>query len=240
MIPKTIHYCWFGGNPLPEDAQKCIASWKKYCPDYEIKEWNETNFDINYMPFVKQAYESGKFAFVSDIARLIALYNEGGVYMDTDVELLKPLDELLENTAYIGFENNEFVNSGQGFGSQAGTDFLKEHIDVYKKEKFINEDGTFNIIKCTAVTTDLLLAKGLEQNGKKQTVGDMMVYPADYFNPYDDATGRLHKTENTYSIHWYAKTWISQNRFKARLMQIIHRLFGTERVHNLAKKVGLR
>lgn len=240
MIPKKIHYFWFGGAPKPSNVQKCIDSWKAHCPDYEIKEWNETNFDYRCMPFAAQAYEAKKFAFVSDVARLMVLYEEGGIYLDTDVELLKPLDSLLENKAYIGFENNDYVNSGQGFGSEAGTVFLKEHIDCYREEIFVREDGSLNILGCTTVATDLLKKKGLVLNGEQQCVEEVTVYPAEYFNPYDDATGRLNVTDNTYSIHWYAKTWAPRSKAKDKCMKLIHRIFGTERVHGLAKKIGLR
>ena len=118
MIPKKIHYFWFGGNEKPKSVKKCIDSWKKYCPDYEVIEWNESNFDIRCMPFVEQAYEAKKYAFVSDVARLMMIYEYGGIYMDTDVEVIKPLDNLLENKAYMGFENDENVASGLGFDRQ--------------------------------------------------------------------------------------------------------------------------
>ena len=117
MIPRKIHYFWFGGNEKPAKVKKCINSWKKYCPDYELVEWNESNFDVHCMPFVEQAYNAKKYAFVSDVARLIVVYEQGGIYMDTDVEVIKPLDDLLENKAYMSFENNENVNTGQGFGA---------------------------------------------------------------------------------------------------------------------------
>ena len=130
MIPKKIHYFWFGGNEKPAKVQKCIDSWKKYCPDYEIIEWNESNFDIHCMPFVEQAYDAKKYAFVSDVARLIVVYEQGGIYMDTDVEVIKPLDDLLNNKAYMSFENDENINTGQGFGSEPGLKLLKKHIDV--------------------------------------------------------------------------------------------------------------
>ena len=240
MIPKKIHYFWFGGNEKPKSVVKCIDSWKKYCPDYEIIEWNETNFDVHCMPFVEQAYNAKKYAFVSDVARLIVVYEQGGIYMDTDVELLKPLDDLLKNKAYMSFENNEYVNSGQGFGSQAGVRFFKEHIDEYRDEVFIKEDGSFNMLGCPRVATRLLEKKGIELNGKEQIIDDVHIYPAEYFNPYDDATGVLSVTNNTYSIHWYSKTCNNRKKNVDKLMKCIHKLFGTEFVHNLAVKLGLR
>ena len=125
MIPKIIHYCWFGGNPLPPLALECIASWKKFLPDYEIKEWNEKNFDVNITPYTAEAYLQKKYAFVSDVARLIVIYEQGGIYMDTDVEVIKPLDDLLENKAYMSFENDEYINS---------FDYLSTNIDsVFKR-----------------------------------------------------------------------------------------------------------
>ena len=133
MIPKKIHYCWFGGNAKPDSVQKCINSWKRFCPDYEIIEWNESNFDIHCMPFVEQAIESKKYAFASDVARLMVVYENGGLYFDTDVEVVRNFDDLLENKAFLGFENNEYVASGLGFGSEADVEFFKRHIDAYRK-----------------------------------------------------------------------------------------------------------
>lgn len=240
MIPKKIHYFWFGGNEKPKSVKKCIDSWKKYCPDYEIIEWNENNFDVHCMLFVEQAYEAQKYAFVSDVARLIVVYEQGGIYMDTDVEVIKPLDDLLENKAYMSFENNEFVSSGLGFGSQAGVQFFKEHIDEYRDEVFIKEDGSFNMLGCPRVATRLLEKKGIELNGKEQIIDDVHIYPAEYFNPYDDATGVLNITDNTYSIHWYSKTWSNRRKSVDKFMKYIHKLFGTDFIHNLAVKLGLR
>lgn len=240
MIPKIIHYCWFGGNELTEDAKKCIASWRKFCPDYEIREWNEKNYDYRCLPFSEQAYEAKKYAFVSDVARLVVLYNEGGIYLDTDVELTKSLDDLLDNKAYIGFENNEYVNSGQGTGSEAGQPFLQEQLEVYRQMNFINEIGFLSTKSCPIIATQVLEKKGLIKNGEQQTVDEVTIYPADYFNPYDDATGRLNITEHTHSIHWYAKSWSPRSKSKDKVMKALHRTFGTERVHRLAQKLGLR
>lgn len=224
MIPKKIHYCWFGGNQKPESVQKCINSWKKYCPDYEIIEWNESNFDIHCMPFVEQAIEAKKYAFASDVARLMVVYENGGLYFDTDVEVVKNFDDLLNNKAFLGFENNEYVASGLGFGSEAGVAFFKEHIDVYKDEVFINDDGSFNMLGCPRVATKLLVEKGLVQNNQEQIVDGVRIYPADYFNPYDSVTGKLDKTDNTYSIHWYDASWSGTPPIILKLKRLIHRL----------------
>lgn len=238
MIPKKIHYFWFGGNEKPKSVVKCIDSWKKYCPDYEIIEWNETNFDVHCMPFVEQAYEAKKYAFVSDVARLIVVYEQGGIYMDTDVEVLKPLDDLLKNKAYMSFENDEYVNSGQGFGSQAGVHFFKEHIDEYRNEVFIKEDGSFNMLGCPRVATRLLEKKGIELNGKEQFIDDVHIYPAEYFNPYDSATGDLKKTENTYSIHWYDASWSDTSQSRLKINRFIRRIIGVENMERIKKLLG--
>ena len=235
MISKTIHYCWFGRGELSAKAQKCIKSWKKYCPDYEIIEWNETNFDIHCMPFVEQAYEAKKYAFVSDVARLMVVYEYGGIYMDTDVEVIKPLDDLLENRAYMSFENNENINTGQGFGAEAGMPFLKEHIDVYRNWNFINDDGTYNQIGCPKVATDLFKTKGIFLDGSEQTVCDIHIYPAEYFNPYDSLTGKLTKTPNTYSIHWYDASWSDKSSKLLKINRAIRRIIGIETIEKLKK-----
>lgn len=224
MIPKKIHYCWFGGNAKPKRVQKCINSWKQCCPDYEIIEWNESNFDIHCMPYVEQAYEAKKYAFVSDVARLVAVYDNGGLYFDTDVEVIKNFDDLLDNKAFFGFDNNEYVASGLGFGSEKGVEFFKEHIDVYKNKSFINEDGSFNLIGCPHITTELLLEKGLIQNGQEQNVDGIHIYPTDYFSPLDSITGKLIKTSNTYSLHWYDASWIKQSALRKKLARLYHRL----------------
>lgn len=238
MIPKKIHYCWFGGNPKPDSVQKCINSWKRFCPDYEIIEWNESNFDIHCMPFVEQAIEAKKYAFASDVARLMVVYENGGLYFDTDVEVVRNFDDLLNNKAFLGFENNEYVASGLGFGSEAGHTFFKEHIDAYKDEIFIREDGSFNMIGCPRVATKLLLEKGLIQNGQEQLVDNVRIYPTDYFNPFDSITGKLNKTNNTYSIHWYDASWSDISKSKLKFNRFIRRILGVNSLNNVKKILG--
>ncbi len=225
MIPKIIHYFWFGKKPKGKKETKCIESWKKYCPDYEIKEWNESNVDLNIMPFVKEAYEAKKYAFVSDVLRLGVLYNEGGIYFDTDVELVRNFDDLLDNAGFIGFENNSFVNTGQGVGAEKGNPIIKEMFDYYKGVNFLNKDGSLNPLGCPIVNTKILTDRGLVLNGEKQNINGFVVFPADYFNPYNDSLGKLYKTENTYSIHWYSKSWMSKKSiFRSKLSKPLHRL----------------
>ena len=143
MIPKIIHYCWFGGKEKPKSVIKMINSWKKHCPNYEIKEWNESNFDININQYCKEAYQCGKWAFVSDVARLFALYTEGGIYLDTDVELIKPLDEFLNQKAFAGFEGTEWVGTNI-IGAEIGNEMIEEFFSLYNDITFINYDGTLN------------------------------------------------------------------------------------------------
>lgn len=238
MIPKKIHYCWFGGNPKPDSVQKCINSWKRFCPDYEIIEWNESNFDIHCMPFVEQAIEAKKYAFASDVARLMVVYENGGLYFDTDVEVIRSFDALLENQAFLGFESNEYVNSGLGFGSEAGIEFFREHIDAYRDKVFINEDGSFNMIACPHVATELLVEKGFVQNGQEQLVDNVRIFPTDYFNPFDSITGKLNKTNNTYSIHWYDASWSDISKSKLKFNRFIRRILGVNSLNNVKKILG--
>ena len=221
MIPKKIHYCWFGRGEKPKLAQKCIASWKKYCPDYEIIEWNEDNFDINTNAYTKMCYDQKKYAFLTDYLRLLVINEHGGIYFDTDVEVVRNFDDLLDCGAFFGFETNEFVNTGEGFGAEAGNEIVKQMIKEYDQLL----DGKHGMIGCPRLNTDALLKFGLVQNGKKQTVTNAVVYPADYFNPYDDLTGVMKKTENTYSIHWYGKSWMDKKTvLRSKISKPWHRL----------------
>jgi mannosyltransferase OCH1-like enzyme len=226
MIPKVIHYCWFGGNPLPLFAVKCIESWKKQCPDYEIKEWNESNFDINYNPYVKEAYEAKKWAFVSDVARLIIIYNNGGIYLDTDVELHKSLDNLLDNDMYMGFEHDGEVNTGVGFGAVKEFPILKRMIEIYSAISFINADETYNMTTCNIYTKKILQEEGFILNDEYQKINGLAIYPSEYFSPK-----RFSATDNTYSIHYYALSWKDENensnKIKIHLMTMFGARFGS-------------
>ena len=209
MIPKTIHYCWFGRNPKPKLAEKCIKSWKKHCPDYEIIEWNEDNFDLNAAPlYVRQAYEVKKWAFVTDYVRLKVVYDHGGIYMDTDVELLKNLDFLLSYNAYFGFESDKRVATGLGFGAQKATPVLKEMMDDYEEIPFILLDGSYDMKPCPYRNTEHLLHYGLRQNGNRQILnGNILILPTAYMCPVSCADGKCIKTKETISIHWFSASW---------------------------------
>lgn len=228
MIPKKIHYCWFGGKEKGKKEKACIASWKKFCPDFEILEWNENNFDLSDVPeFVKTAYENKNFAYVSDYVRLAVLYKHGGVYMDTDVEVIRNLSGLLNSSAFFGFEDKENISSALMSASEIGHPCIKAMMDVYEKASFFNEDGSKNMLACSIVNTQVLEQFGLNKNGKEQLLqANIHIYPCEYFNPYDSETDILNISANTYSIHWYTMSWLSPaKRFRNKLMRPVYRLF---------------
>lgn len=213
-IPKKIHYCWFGRGKLPEESQKYIESWKKYCPEYEIKEWNEDNFDINSNRYVKQAYEAKKYAFVTDYVRLFALYNEGGIYMDTDVELLKSLDDFLKHNAFSSFENNDSIPTGL-MASEKNGEWVKALLDEYTDLLFIKEDGsmdlTTNVVRITNLTENKY---NLVRKSSYQDLGVVTLYPHEYFCPKDWKTGNIYLTEKTYAIHHFNGSWHTEKEKK--------------------------
>lgn len=214
MIPKKIHYCWFGNNPLPESAKKCISSWKKFCPDYEIIEWNEKNFDVNSCAYSKEAYNAKKWAFVSDYARFKILYENGGLYFDTDVELVKSIDDITDKGAFMGRETvaELGVAPGLGLGAEVKMPFYNELLDLYNSIHFLKPDGTQNLKTVVDYTTELLKRHGLEKSTEIQCVCGIYIYPKDYFCPMDYFTGKLDITENTRSIHYYSATWCNEKQ----------------------------
>lgn len=240
MIPKIIHYCWFGRNPLPKMAQKCIASWRKFFPDYEIREWNEDNFDVNLIPYTQQAYEEKKYAFVSDFARFWILYHCGGVYFDTDVEVIKPMDNIIERGPFMGCENIDEkkidVAPGLGLGVTIRHEIYKELLDYYANLSFRKEDGTLNVKTIVPITTEVLMRHGLIITNKIQKVMGIWIYPKDYFNPLDSLTGRLKTTANTCSIHWYMNSWGNNSPFRTWLSHVSHRIFGLK-LHKIINKL---
>ena len=216
-IPKKIHYFWLGRNPKPQNVLKCIESWKKFCPDYEIVEWNEDNLDISSNLYSRQAYDAKAWAFATDYFRLWVVYTHGGIYLDTDVQVIRSLDPLLENKAFMGFEDEVHLASGLGFGAEAGSAFLAENMKVYETAVFLNEDGTYNRLPAPAYSTEAARAHGLtEDTGEIQRVLDLTCYPREYFAPKDYFTGRLNVTKNTYSIHHYDSTWFTQEEHTQR------------------------
>lgn len=207
MIPKIIHYCWFGRGEMPLLAKKCIRSWKKYLPDYEIKEWNEDNFDLSLYPYAKEAYEMRKFAFVTDVVRLYALYHEGGIYMDTDVEVLKSLDPFLHHAAFSGFEDATMVPTGI-MASEKGGLWAKENLSFYEGKHFVDENGQMNTLTNVFVITDYMLQHGLVQNNTYQDFpGLITLYPNDYFCPKSYRDNKIYLTPNSVTIHHFNASW---------------------------------
>ncbi len=207
MIPKKIHYCWFGRGQMPLMAQKCIESWHRYMPDYEYKLWNEDNFDINSIPYVKEAYEARKFAFVTDYVRLYALYTEGGIYMDTDVEVLKPYDDLLELSGFTGYEGSKYFPPVTGtMASEAGGEWVKEQLAAYDGAHFLLPDGTLDMKTNTTRISEIMKAGGFKQDGKKQVYKGMHIFPVQYFCPRQ-TTGEILLTDETYCDHHFMGSW---------------------------------
>ncbi len=223
-IPKVIHYCWFGGNPLPSLAKICIASWKKYLPDYEIKRWDESNFDVNIIPYTKEAYEARKYAFVSDYARFWILYKYGGLYFDTDVEMIKPIDDIIVAGPFMGCENPATEGATpKSLGVAPGLGLYKLILDCYSNYSFFKSDGSLNTKTVVEYTTELLCQHGLSNTSKIQIVAGVKIYPVDYFCPMNYETGSLNITDNTRSIHHYAKSWHGN---KERLFETVSKIFG--------------
>lgn len=213
-IPKIIHYCWVGKAPKPESVQYCINSWKKYCPDYKIIEWNEENYDFSKNQYMKEAYESKKWGFVPDYARLDIIYNYGGIYFDTDVELVSNIDMLLENDAFMGFENTGdgeiFVNCGHGFGASKGNEIIKKERDEYENVHFINKDGTLNMLPSPHYTTKVLCEYGLIRKNTDQNINNIKIFASDVLCPKNFRTGKIHKTKRTLSIHHFTASWLDE------------------------------
>lgn len=244
MIPKCIHYCWFGRKPLPEFAKRCIASWRKYMPDYEILEWNEDNFDITMFQYTYEAYNKKKFAFVSDVARFWILYHHGGIYFDVDVELLKPLTEVVSNGPYMGLEQDNTLvkgiftgadlgvacNPGLGMAASAGMPFCKEMLSLYKSLRFCFPSGAINTKTVVSYTSELLLEKGYDVslNGP-QECGGFVIYPKAYFCPtIHKDKGSIELMPETISVHHYAATWVDgKMRFKGHISRVLARLLPT-------------
>ena len=240
MIPKIIHYCWFGRNPLPELAQKCIASWKKYLPDYEIKEWNEDNFDVNIIPYTAEAYAQKKYAFVSDYARFWILHKYGGIYFDTDVEVIRPIDDIIARGNFMGFETDPNpakgdasegsvapglglgVNPGLGLGVNPGLGLMKKMLDYYDGKHFVCEANVRNQITVVHICTEVLMESGLQNvDGIQKVEDECYIYPSEYFCPINVTTGRIHVEKNTRTIHHYAGTWVDK---KFSVKDLIKRL----------------
>lgn len=242
MIPKKIHYCWFGRNPLPKEVKEYIKSWKKYCPDYEIIEWNEENYNVKKCKFLEEAYKEKKWAFVSDYARLDIIYNNGGIYLDTDVEVIKSLDSLLQNEAFMGFENGNRINTGIGFGANKHNKIIKENLEYYNSLDTVDFTGNLGNIICNVITTNILKKHGLVVNDKKQIIENVVIYPTEFMCPMDYETGNIEITKNTYTIHHYSMSWLDKrDKNWHRIQQKLSRVIGIKaatKIVRLSKKPG--
>ena len=242
MIPKVIHYCWFGRNEKSGLIKECIESWKKYLPDYEIIEWNEDNFDVNSLQYTKEAYEAKKWAFVSDYVRLYALYTQGGLYFDTDVEVLKNMDEFLEDEAFTGWEAKDSPVTAV-MGAQAGNEEFGELLRYYDGRSFVLEDGSYDTTTNTIIITNILKEQGIILNGKTQTIGGMTVYPQIYFCPNNFSRLWNKPSKKSYAIHHFDQSWKAEKKgevsFKQRLRRyavgIYRNTFGSVSKKDLKK-----
>ena len=245
MIPKIIHYIWLGGKPLPSMVEKCIKSWHKKCPGWEIKRWDESNLNIDINQYCRQAYDAKKYAFASDVLRFDILQKYGGVYLDVDVELLKPLDDLLGVQSFAGFEqyNTLSVAPGLIFGSEQNGTVVSEIVDLYSRDTFVNEYGECNLETVCSKVTNLLIEKyGLQLENTKQDLGLITIFPTEYFCPLNGATKEnLYQTENTYSKHLYLASWVPKQKFnirvKNKIRQILIKMFGYDRLKRIKERI---
>ena len=222
MIPKKIHYCWFGRGEMPPEALGCIVTWHKYMPDWEYKLWNEDNFDVDAIPYTSEAYAAGKMAFVSDVARLKALHNEGGVYLDTDVEVFRSLEPLLTNKAFAGFEGSKHKPVGTCvMASEAGGEWVSEILKSYQNRPFLKPDGTPDLTTNVQFITAIMADNGFRQDGSEQNYKDLHVFPVDYFSPRH-TTGEYIRTKNTYCEHKGLASWGEHKKgWKGTILKII-------------------
>ncbi|MBQ4111020.1 MAG: glycosyl transferase [Clostridia bacterium] len=232
-IPKVIHYCWFGKGKMPPLAEKCIKSWEKYCPSYKIVCWNEENFDITENRYAKEAYDAGKWAFVSDYVRLKVLYSEGGIYLDTDVELIKPLDDLIKENGYMGFDDNGIISTGLGFACEKGNELIGRLLADYNDISFILPDGSYDITPCPDRNTKTMVELGLDTDIKDQIFMGIHLLPEDYLCPMKYYTGKKIITKNTYSIHHFCASWTSKT---AKRTLFVKRLVGVKMYDKLYGK----
>ena len=237
-IPKIVHYCWFGGKDKPEDVKKCMKSWKKYLPDYTLMEWNESNFDIDKLKYTKEAYAAGKYAFVSDVARIEALYQYGGFYMDTDVEVLKSFNPFLDARCILGMEEKEYVaTSFMAFEKKHS--LVKQFLDLYENLSFLDANGQIitgtNVVKLT----NMLYEKGfVQENHYQELEEEIKIYPKEYFSPYDYINCHYNITENSYCVHHFAVSWMSKKeQVKKGVKKKLVKILGPEKMNKIREKI---
>lgn len=237
-IPKIVHYCWFGKKEKPESVKKCIDSWKKFLPDYELMEWNEDNFDIDKLQYTKEAYEAGKYAFVSDVARIEALYQYGGIYMDTDVEVLKSFSPLLDARCILGMEEKEYVaTSFMAF--EKGHPLVKQFLNLYENISFYDEKGQIITGTNVAKLTNMLEEKGFKQINNYQELTDgIQIYPKEFFSPYDYINCYYNITENSYCVHHFAVSWMSKKeQVKKQIKKKLVKIVGPDKMNKIREKI---
>lgn len=246
MIPKVIHYIWLGGNPLPKKIVACMKTWKKYCPDYEIKRWDESNLNLDMCKYARQAYDAKKYAFSSDFFRFYILKEFGGIYLDVDVELLKPLDELLDQKCFMGIEccgKNLSVSPGLIVGSEKGGKVVTDIYNNYLKDNFLHEDGTINYETVCVKTTNYLKDNyNFEVKNELQLLKDITLYPSEYFCPINCETMEDEfLTKNTYSRHIYLSSWVNKPKqsFIIKIKCLVKKIIGqknTKRIREIRNK----
>jgi len=214
VIPKKIHYIWLGKKELPYNLKMCIKSWKRFCPDYEIIRWDESNYDFYSVPYMREAMENNAFGFAPDYARLDIIYKYGGFYLDTDVEMIRPLDDLRYQDAFCGVETWQTVNAGGCFGAVPGNDMVHDMIENREGLHYVYPDGSVNMATCGYYDTMVLIKNGYKMTGEVQKVGDMTVYPKEFFHPYDYMSGKTDITSNTFSVHRFKGGWMTPEMHK--------------------------
>ncbi len=239
MINKTIYYCWFGKKDLPKSVKFCIKSWKEKCPDFKIIQINENNFKISEKcKFVQEAYMKEKWAFVSDYARVETIFLYGGIYLDTDVELICSLDKLIRDCrGYFGFEKKDIINSGLGFACEKGEPILKEIMMYYEKLKYDESNLTNNA--SPAIITKILAENGIRLDNSYQIINGIKILPMDYLCPENMYTGKKKYTQNTVSVHHYSASWMSnKDRKKMKIIIMIKKILPSEFINFLRKVIG--
>lgn len=230
MIPKIIHWCWFGGSPVPIDVQEYVDTWRKFCPDWKIIRWDESNFDVKQNAYCREAYEQKKWAFVSDYARLKVLYDYGGFYLDSDVEMIKPLDIFLTYDAVSGYESDRAIPTGT-IGGVKRNEWIGLLLKDYDRRRFFRTDGSMDLTPNPVVITRLTVERyGLQLTNRMTRFGSngaMVIFPADYFCAKDPDTGVITKTIHTYTIHHFKGSWLPERIQKVRKLRIwCRRIFG--------------
>ena len=240
LIPKVIHYCWFGKGPMPQSVKRCIASWKTYCPDYRIICWNEENFDYSEFLYTRQAYEEKKWAFVSDVARLKVVFENGGIYLDTDVELIQSLDSLLKFKSFWAFENNKHIATGLGFGAEKGNKYVKAILDDYRDKSFLDDNGKIISLPCTDLNTKVFKEAGVNINNKTQIIDNNIFLSTEYMCPIDYETGKVNITDKCISIHHYDSSWhTKKDNFLYKIGKITRKYLGKKASDKIVHFWGL-